>query len=331
MAIGLGCLQYVLDEGERYDWFGDTNITITAVIAVLSLAAFAYWELRVVKNPIVDLRILLKQSHRRRGCLMAATLGVLALRQRNSHTAISAVAAKLHRDAFGPLDSHARARHHGDDAGDADSSGSFQDKPPILLGIGFLIITIANFQTAGVITTDSTFGRSCSHSSSAALGSVCSSCRSRSPYSQLGPGSGYAESDLAHNLCQQLGGSIATALLVTLLDRRGARIKTRLLERSLCKASRRRRAHAQRRAQRPRRPGQSASRDHGVCRRVFFMDRRGGHHPARVPLARLARRGGHGARRRSHRDGIARSFAPLGSFGPARPRMRSAARTMRTP
>ena len=26
MAIGLGCLQYVLDEGERYDWFGDQNI-----------------------------------------------------------------------------------------------------------------------------------------------------------------------------------------------------------------------------------------------------------------------------------------------------------------
>ncbi|HTU82178.1 MAG TPA: DHA2 family efflux MFS transporter permease subunit, partial [Candidatus Acidoferrales bacterium] len=25
MATGLGCLQYVLDEGERYDWFGDNN------------------------------------------------------------------------------------------------------------------------------------------------------------------------------------------------------------------------------------------------------------------------------------------------------------------
>src|SRR5215469_1432608 len=58
MALGLGALQYVLDEGERYDWFNDTNILITSIVAVASLAVFVYWELRVVKNPIVDLRIL---------------------------------------------------------------------------------------------------------------------------------------------------------------------------------------------------------------------------------------------------------------------------------
>jgi len=51
LAIGLGCLQYVLDEGERYDWFNDGNILATACVAVAALAFFAYWELRVVENP----------------------------------------------------------------------------------------------------------------------------------------------------------------------------------------------------------------------------------------------------------------------------------------
>jgi len=64
MAMGLGCLQYVLDDGERYGWFGHQNITITAIVAIASLASFVYWELRVVKNPIVDIRILITNGAR---------------------------------------------------------------------------------------------------------------------------------------------------------------------------------------------------------------------------------------------------------------------------
>src|SRR5580692_1922159 len=40
MATGLASLQYVLDEGERYDWFGDRNILATAVTSAVSLLAF---------------------------------------------------------------------------------------------------------------------------------------------------------------------------------------------------------------------------------------------------------------------------------------------------
>src|ERR1700739_58716 len=74
MATGLGSLQYVLDEGERYDWFNDVNIVLMAILAVAALVAFAYWELKVVKNPIVDLRILLKNRTVTAGCVLAMLL-----------------------------------------------------------------------------------------------------------------------------------------------------------------------------------------------------------------------------------------------------------------
>jgi DHA2 family multidrug resistance protein len=57
LAVGLGSMQYVLDEGERYDWFGDGRIVFATIIAVAGLAAFVYWELRGTRTPIVDLSV----------------------------------------------------------------------------------------------------------------------------------------------------------------------------------------------------------------------------------------------------------------------------------
>jgi len=54
----LGPLQYVLEEGERNDWFSDPGIVVCALTAVLSGIAFVIWEFRGAKRPIVDLRIL---------------------------------------------------------------------------------------------------------------------------------------------------------------------------------------------------------------------------------------------------------------------------------
>lgn len=57
LATGLGSMQYVLDEGERNDWFADGRIAFAAVTALAGLAAFVYWELRGTRTPIVDLRV----------------------------------------------------------------------------------------------------------------------------------------------------------------------------------------------------------------------------------------------------------------------------------
>ena len=45
MVLGFGCLQLVLDRGERADWFDSTAVTALAVVAVAALAAFVIREL----------------------------------------------------------------------------------------------------------------------------------------------------------------------------------------------------------------------------------------------------------------------------------------------
>ena len=59
LAAGMGSLQYVLEEGERYDWFDDAWILRLAMIAAASLIGFVLWELSPRnKAPILDLRVL---------------------------------------------------------------------------------------------------------------------------------------------------------------------------------------------------------------------------------------------------------------------------------
>ncbi len=57
VALGLGFLEVTLDRGERDDWFGDPFITMSAIIAVLSLIGLVVWEL-IHKDPVVNLKLL---------------------------------------------------------------------------------------------------------------------------------------------------------------------------------------------------------------------------------------------------------------------------------
>jgi DHA2 family multidrug resistance protein len=61
MAAGLGCLETVLEEGEKNDWFGSSFIVRLAVIAVLSLAAFIWVELKRTA-PLLNLRLLARRN-----------------------------------------------------------------------------------------------------------------------------------------------------------------------------------------------------------------------------------------------------------------------------
>jgi MFS transporter, DHA2 family, multidrug resistance protein len=57
MALCLGCLEYTLEEGERWDWFSDDLIRSTAWIAGLTGVAFVWRSLRHAQ-PIVDFTAL---------------------------------------------------------------------------------------------------------------------------------------------------------------------------------------------------------------------------------------------------------------------------------
>jgi DHA2 family multidrug resistance protein len=61
MAVGLGCLEYVLEEGQRKDWFGDPVIVGCAVLAAVFLVAFLAIELQR-REPFIDLRLLGRRS-----------------------------------------------------------------------------------------------------------------------------------------------------------------------------------------------------------------------------------------------------------------------------
>jgi len=55
MAISLGCLEYVLEDGSRWNWFDDRTIRDCAWVAGLSGAAFLVRSLSIPR-PVVDLR-----------------------------------------------------------------------------------------------------------------------------------------------------------------------------------------------------------------------------------------------------------------------------------
>jgi DHA2 family multidrug resistance protein len=57
VAVGLACLQVVLDKGTEDDWFASDFILIFAVTSVISLVAMVLWELNH-DDPIVDLSLM---------------------------------------------------------------------------------------------------------------------------------------------------------------------------------------------------------------------------------------------------------------------------------
>jgi DHA2 family multidrug resistance protein len=221
MATGLGSLQYVLDEGERNDWFNDGTIRTLAIVAVTSLATFVFWELRVAKRPIVDLRILSNRTVAA-GCLLAMAMafslfgGVILSPQfqqslLNFTATLSGESILLRALAIAAMTPVTLILLN-----------RYKLTPSVSLICGFVIVAIANFWTGKIITTDSDFGTFVGALVLGGLGfgmifvplsvAVLSSVQ----------GADTQKATSLLSLCQQLGGSISTAILVTMLDRRGA-------------------------------------------------------------------------------------------------------------
>ena len=72
LALGLGALEVVLDEGQKEDWFGSHFIVTFAIVTLVCLVAVVFWELRQ-KEPIIDFRILKDRNY------ALATLSMLVL------------------------------------------------------------------------------------------------------------------------------------------------------------------------------------------------------------------------------------------------------------
>jgi MFS transporter, DHA2 family, multidrug resistance protein len=56
LAVGVGSLQFVLDKGQREDWFGSSLIVNFSIVAAVCLGLLVIWEW-YEKDPVVDLRL----------------------------------------------------------------------------------------------------------------------------------------------------------------------------------------------------------------------------------------------------------------------------------
>ncbi len=217
LALGLGAMQYVLDQGQQYDWFDDTNIRFFTALAVAGLGGFVWWTLKSA-IPVVDLHVLrLRQVWA--GSLLGGVLGVslygsiLVLPQylQNSlgFTATLSGLTILVRAAavmlFTPITAMLAGR------------GTIDVR--VSTAIGFVLLAVSNWILAGITTPQSEFGTFivCLVISGIGLSQIFVPLS----IAVLGgvPDKEVPATSAFFNLSRQVGGSIATAVLVTLLVR----------------------------------------------------------------------------------------------------------------
>ncbi len=75
IALGLGCLQVMLDRGEDDNWFGSKFITTMAVLAFVGIFGAICW-LITAKKPIVNLEVF-KDKNFAMGCILVGSMGAI--------------------------------------------------------------------------------------------------------------------------------------------------------------------------------------------------------------------------------------------------------------
>ncbi|MBC5809980.1 MAG: DHA2 family efflux MFS transporter permease subunit [Candidatus Eremiobacteraeota bacterium] len=229
LAVGIGSLQYVLDQGQQKDWFDDASIVLCSITAVTGLIGFVVWELRNAK-PLVNLGVL-RYKTVAAGSVLGMVLGislygsVLILPQyvqgSLGFTATLSGELLIFRAAavmlFTPLA--------------AFLSGKNLVDQRWQVAIGFVLIGISNWMLADVTTTGADFWTFMWPLVLSGVGlaqifvpltiSVLSSVQPRDI-----PGAA-----AFFNLARQIGGSVAIAVLVTILARSNAVHHTELASR----------------------------------------------------------------------------------------------------
>jgi len=74
LVLGVGSLQYVLEQGETEDWFDSRVILLFSTLAAVGIIGFIWRELTADK-PIVDLRVLTKSRNLAVGAFLSFVLG----------------------------------------------------------------------------------------------------------------------------------------------------------------------------------------------------------------------------------------------------------------
>jgi DHA2 family multidrug resistance protein len=221
LIVGLGSLQYILGEGQRNDWFADPVIAGFGIASVCGLLAFAAWELFATKNPIVDLRAL-RFPQIAAGSILAFAVGATLygaivifpqyVQGDLGFTATLSGELIFTRAIFIAAGTPLVVR--------LATSGRVDTR--YLLLTGFVLVGVAQFWFANVTTGLSDFGTFVLPNIMAGLGlSMLFIPISIAMLNGLAPPV-IPKAAAFMSLSLQLGGSISTAALVTLLARRDA-------------------------------------------------------------------------------------------------------------
>lgn len=65
LALGFGSLEFILDKGQEDDWFGSHIITAFVIVCIASLVTLIFWELyqlRIEKRPILNLTLFARKT-----------------------------------------------------------------------------------------------------------------------------------------------------------------------------------------------------------------------------------------------------------------------------
>jgi MFS transporter, DHA2 family, multidrug resistance protein len=221
LIIGLGSLQYVLGEGQRNDWFSDSVILGFGITSALGLLAFVGWELFGTKNPVVDLRVL-RYPQVAAGATLAFAVGATLyggivifpqfVQSVLGFTATLSGELIFVRAAFIAVGAPLAVRL---------ATGGKVDTRYMLLA-GFTMVGISQFWFAQITTSGNDFESLVAPNILSGLGlSLLFIPISIAMLNGLNPQT-IPKAAAFQSLSQQLGGSISTAALVTLLSRRDA-------------------------------------------------------------------------------------------------------------
>jgi DHA2 family multidrug resistance protein len=222
LAVGVGALQYFLDEGERHDWFASQAIVVAAVLAGAGLLSFICWELYGAREPIVDLRIFARYRSVPVGLILA--MGTSASFFGTTLVLPQFVQTILGFTAFesGQLQLFRALPVFFMVPVVAGLAGTGRMDARILISGGWLLTAISSFALFARMTSDAGFG----HFIVPLLVGGAGSAMLAIPLLIIIQGTTSAvdgpKASAFITLAFQLGGSVAGAVLVTIIDRRAA-------------------------------------------------------------------------------------------------------------
>lgn len=220
LTLALGSLQFVLEEGQRRDWFDSGWIVTCALLAVAGGIAFVWWELYGTKQPIVNLRVLRYRTVAAGAVLaggIAATLfgSTIVLPQYSQNvlgfTAFGSGELLLFRALPVMLLAPIVAGLVG--AGKIDARYT--------MGVGFVLNAVGSWILGSAITSQTSFVQLLPGLIFGGLGTAMLFIPLLIAVQTATSAEDAPQASAFITLAFQLGGSIASAVLVTLIDRRG--------------------------------------------------------------------------------------------------------------